>query len=287
MPKRTELNEKLHTEYSLRPSSLEDIDRALFKFVDGELNIHCTTHDGFKKVPVIFASPERAFSLKDDLTLRENGRTLEFPLISIVRSTLVNSPTNKGRYGVFVPPYYDFYKRSGVVPIARRVKQDKTRDRAAATATRKHNQSTFPLENDEVVYETLYAPMPAYVEVTYEIRMKTEYRQQMNEIMAAMMGKFSTPVAFKVQHEGNVYEAFGDETFSADDNSGGVETDERFFKSSTTITVLGYILGGDKNEEVPIITKRESAVDVTVGRERAIFGDVPEFHVNRDDKYRS
>jgi hypothetical protein len=108
----------------------------------------------------------------------------------------------------------------------------------------------------------------------------------MNEIISAFMGRFSTPVAFKIQHEGNVYEAFGDETFTNDGNNSGLGTDERIFKSTTTITVLGYILGADKNEDVPAVVVRESAAEVTIGRERTVLGDEPEFHAGRKDKYR-
>ena len=80
MPKRTKLNQDLEASYGYRPSTLEDIDRALFNFVNDDLNIFCETNDGFKKVPVIFSSPERAFTIKDNPDLRPNGRTLEYPL---------------------------------------------------------------------------------------------------------------------------------------------------------------------------------------------------------------
>jgi len=286
MPKRTELNQDLDAKYGFRPSTIEDIDRALFNYVNDDINVFCNTNEGFRKVPVLFASPERAFSIKDDPELRKNGRTLEYPLISIIRGQMVNNPSNKGKYGVYIPPYFGFYKRGGAIPIARRVNQEKSRDRANASAEKKFNQPTFPFDNQRVVYDTLYVPMPTYVEVTYEIKMIAEYQQQMNEIISAFMGRFSTPVAFKVEHEGNVYEAFGDETFTNEGNNSGLDTDERIFKSTTTITVLGYILGADKNEDVPAVIARESAAEVTIGRERAVVGDEPEFHGGRKDKYR-
>ena len=286
MPKRTKLNQDLEATYGFRPSTLEDIDRALFNFVNDDLNIFCETNDGFKKVPVIFSSPERAFTIKDNPDLRPNGRTLEYPLISILRGEMVNNPTNKGRYGVYIPPYFGFYKKGGSIPIARRVNQKETRVRANATAKKKFAQNTFPFDNEKVVYDTLYVPMPAFVEVTYQITMATEFQQQMNQIIAAFMGTFSTPVAFKIEYEGNVYEAFGDETFTNEGNNSSLGVDERMFKSSTTITVLGYILGADKNEDVPAVIQRQSAAEVTIGRERAVLADDPEFHAGRKDKYR-
>jgi hypothetical protein len=286
MPKRTELNQELDARYGFQPSTLEDVDRALYNFINDDLNVFCNTNEGFKKVPVLFASPERAFSIKDDPELRKNGRTLEYPLISIVRGQMINNPSNKGKYGVYIPPYYGFYKKGGSIPIARRVNQDKSRLRANATAENRFKQNTFPFDNERVVYDTLYVPMPTYVEITYEIKMIAEFQQQMNELISAFMGRFSTPVAFKIEHEGNVYEAFGDETFTNESNNSGLGTDERIFKTTTTITVLGYILGADKNEETPAVIVRESAAEVTIGRERTVLGDEPEFRAGRKDKYR-
>jgi len=286
MPKRTELNQELDARYGFRPSTIEDIDRALFNYVNDDVNVFCNTNEGFKKVPVLFASPERAFSIKDDPELRKNGRTLEYPLISIIRGQMINNPANKGKYGVYIPPYFGFYKKGGAIPIARRVNQDKSRLRANATAERTFKQSTFPFDNEKVVYDTLYVPMPTFVEVTYEIKMVAEFQQQMNQIISAFMGRFSTPVAFKIEYQGNVYEAFGDETFTNEGNNSGLGTDERIFKSTTTITVLGYILGADKNEDVPAVVVRESAAEVTIGRERTVLSDEPEFHAGRKDKYR-
>jgi len=287
MPKRTKLNQDLKATYGFRPSTLEDIDRALYNFVNDDLNIFCDTNDGFSKVPVLFASPERSYTIKDDPRLRPNGRTLEYPLISIVRGELVNNPQNKGKYGVYIPPYYGFYKKGGAIPIARRVNQEKTRERANLTAQKRFNQGTFPFDNEKVVYDTLYVPMPTYVEITYEIKLIADFQQQMNQMMEALMGTFSTPVAFKIEHDGNVYEAFGDETFTNEGNNAGLETDERIFKSATTITVLGYIIGSNKNDKVPTVIVRESAAEVTIGRERVVLGEEPQFHAGRKDKYRS
>jgi hypothetical protein len=128
--------------------------------------------------------------------------------------------------------------------------------------------------------------MPTYVEVTYEVKIIAEYQSQMNQIIQAFLGSFSTPVAFKIEHDGHVFEAFGDETFANEGNSGGLGLEERIFKSTTTITVLGYVIGAGENDKVPTVTVRESAAEVTIGRERVVLGDEPEFHAGRKDKYR-
>ena len=51
-------------EIEFMPSSLETIDRAMIRFVDEDLNLFTNTNEGFKKVPVLWVTAERAFQIK-------------------------------------------------------------------------------------------------------------------------------------------------------------------------------------------------------------------------------
>ena len=292
MPIRTKTNTNLSASYSLAASTLEDIDYALFNYINDKLNIYVDSNAGFHKVPVIFATPERAYQIKDDPLLRPDGRALEYPLISIVRQGINKNPSNKGRYGVGIPPFFEYYNRGGSIDFARVVNQDKTKNFANANSIRKSasktnpNRQTFPSDNPDVVYETLSVPMPAYVEVAYVIDIISEYRQQMNQILAPLIAGPSTPAIVKIEHEGNKYEAFIDAAYGEDGNAAGLDTDERLFRSSVPISVLGYLIGADKNQDTPQVVIKESAVKVVMGREHVIVGDEPYFHVNKKDKYR-
>jgi hypothetical protein len=212
--------------------------------------------------------------------------------MAIVRRGLTKNPENKGRYGVFVPPYFDFYNRGGSIPIARRVMQEKSRERANLTAINrfgnKTNQtySTFPFDNKKVVYETLFVPYPTFVEVDYEIKLISSYQAQMNEMLSPFLSEFSTPAVFSIRHEGHTYEAFIDPALNNESNNEALETDERLFKSTITIKVLGHLIGADQNQKTPNVVIRESAAEVVIGRERTVVGDEPEFHAGRKDKYR-
>ena len=64
MPKRTKLDQDLKAVYGFAPSRVEDIDFAIFNYVNDSLNVFCESNDGFKKVPVIFAGAERAYQVK-------------------------------------------------------------------------------------------------------------------------------------------------------------------------------------------------------------------------------
>jgi hypothetical protein len=292
MPKRTKLDQDLQAVYGFAPSTMEDIDFAIFNYINDSLNVFCESNEGFKKVPVIFAGAERAYQIKNESELRKDGRTLEYPIISIVRTSLTKNPENKGRYGVYIPPYFDFYKKGGAIPIARKVEQEKTRDRANATAIKRFGQGTdstyqtFPFDNKRVVYETLFVPTPTFIEMVYEIKLISSYQQQMNEMLSPFLSRFSTPAVFNITHDGHSYEAFVDPSFGNESNNSGLETNERVFKTTITIKVLGHIIGADKNQETPAVVVREGAAEVTIGRERAIVGDEPEFTAGRKDKYR-
>jgi hypothetical protein len=277
---------------------MEDIDYAIYNYINDELNIFATKNTGFRKVPVIFSVPERAYQIKNERDIRSGspnksgGRTLEYPLISILRTSVNRNPQNKGRYGVYVPPYYDYYMKGGSIEIARQVQQDKTKNFANANSIRKSatktdkNFQTFPGNNEDIVYETLLIPMPTFVEVNYTIGIVCNYQQQMNEVVAPFATRSSTPSVFTVTHEGNKYEAFMEPDFALDSNMAGLDVAERIFKTNITIKVLGYLVAAETNQETPVVVKRESAVKVTIGRERSVVGDIPDFHFGKKEKYR-
>jgi hypothetical protein len=292
MPIRTPTNTQLSSSYSLAPSKIEDIDYAVYKFVDEKLDIFVDTNEGWEKVPVIYSLPERAYQIKNDPDLRPNGRTLKYPLISIHKVSAVQNPANKGVYGINIPPFFDYYKRGGSIPIARVVQQEKTANFANANAIRKSeggmnkNRQTFPGKNKNIVYETLMIPMPTFVEMTYTIDIVTEYQTQMNQIL----GKFHThtgdPSVFTVEHERNSYEAFLDPNYNIDFKADGLGVTERIFKTALSIKVLGYLVGDKDNQNTPITVKRQSPAKIRFSRERSELGDIPDFNPNRKDKYR-
>tara|TARA_R110000796_G_scaffold4338_4_gene16837 strand:+ start:13876 stop:14757 length:882 start_codon:yes stop_codon:yes gene_type:complete len=292
MPISTPLKTKLSSSYPLAPSRLEDIDYAIYNYINDDLNIFTDTNQGFQKVPIIYSLPERAYQIKNNPDLRPNGRTLVYPIMSVRRSDVTQNPSNKGRYGVHVPPYFDYYKKGGSIEIARVVNQNKTKDFANANSIRKSstkkdkNYQTFPGKSKNIVYESYSIPMPSFVEVTYEISIVTDYQQQMNEILAPFLNLSGTPSVFTIKHEGNRYEAFLNQDFTLDNNSSGLDTNERIFKTNIQIKVLGYLVGADKNQSTPNVVVRQSAAKIILQRERVMLGDEIEYHLDEKFHYR-
>ena len=292
MPIRTPTNTQLTASYSLAASTHEMIDTALYNFINDELNIFCTTNEGFAKVPVTFAVAERAHQIKNDPTLRPNGRTLRYPLIAISKDSMNRNPQNKGKYGVDVFPYFGYYKRGGSIDIARVVNQNKTKNFANSNAIRRSgtkqdpNHQTFPEVNKNIVYDTLSVPMPTFVEIGYTVTAITEYQQQINEIAQVFQTFTGTPGMFNISHEGNRYEAIISPDFAIENNAEGLDLNERLFKVNLNTTVYGYLIGADKNQETPKVVVRESAAKVSIGRERSVLGDEVPYHQDTKSKYR-
>jgi len=293
MPIRTPLNTKLSSSYTLAGSSIEDIDFAVYNFVNDDLNIFVDTNEGFEKVPVLYAIPERAFQIKNDPDIRPNGRTLKYPLISIHKNAVTQDPANKGIYGVHQYPIHDYYDRGGAIPIARQLEQNETQKFANANAIRKSDggqnkdYQTFPGKNPNIVYETLYVPMPTYVEMTYNVEIVTEYQQQMNQILTSFHRVAGRRAVFNIKHQSNSYEAMMENNFSIDYKNDGIDVTERIFSTSVSLKVLGYLIGDKDNQDTPVIAKRQSPAKIRFARDRVAVGDEPNFHADRKDKYRA
>ena len=80
--------EETYSDIEVKPSTLETVDTALYKFVDEVLNLHSETTDGVIKTPVVFASAERSFLSKRSAEGRDNDGTMNLPMISIERKTV-------------------------------------------------------------------------------------------------------------------------------------------------------------------------------------------------------
>lgn len=273
----------------LKPSTLETVDFALFDFLNEELNAHATTNRGWKKVPVVWAGNERVYQSKDDPERRDLNKTIILPVISIRRIDKDKNQASKGT--VYGRTHPDTDHKGGSITIARKIMQDKTRRFANADAYKKAGadnvgpgQINFPRRNKKIVYETITVPLPAYIQIDYEIKIETEYQQQMNEIAAALITGTGTTDDFLIRRDGHKYEAFINSKFPENNNLDDMDEEPRKFETPVQIKVYAYLIGGQGNQEEPFAVRRENAVEVKFPRERVIVGDFNE--VDRDSKFR-
>lgn len=273
-------------EIEFMPSSLETIDTAMMKFIDDELNMSVTTNEGFKKVPVLWVTAERAYQLKHNKDLRDSEETLILPLISVNRSSVTKEPNFKGSVYANIYPVDD--ARGGTITVARRINAKKTAEFQNAYANRKlgpdrdirtdnFNTNKRNMSTQRVVYETVTIPLPVWIKVIYEVTVRTEYQQQLNELIRPFItvpGNSRMPK--RIENEGHFYEVFIDGSFSNTSNKANLGMVQRNYEMTINIEVLGYLIGEGENQERPKIVVRENAVEVKIGRERTILGDIPD-----------
>jgi hypothetical protein len=279
------------------PSTLETIDYAVFNWLEEKMKIFATTNKGWKKVPIVWVAGERSWQIKNHKNLRDDDGALIFPIMALQRESFSKDLSKKGTFWGNIPPVNDV--KGGSITIARRVNQDKTSNFLNADTYRKKGgiagnagasggqQINFPSKkkNKKIVYETITIPMPVYVSVSYTINLRTEYQQQMNEMLqpfATRTGGINYDLIYSP--EGHRYESFLDQSFTATNNISQMTDETRIYETKLTLKVLGYLVGEGKNGEKPNIVIRENAVEVKIPREHVVFGDIPEWP---NGKYRS
>jgi hypothetical protein len=253
------------------PSKIETIDMSLFEWVDEELNLHTTTNRGYKKVPVIWVSAERAYQAKRSKEMRDKEGALILPLISVERSGFEKDPNRKGGAWANIPPYPD--AQGGSFEITRVIKQDKTANFANADSMKKTGQLNFPRKNKKVVYETISTPFPVSINANYVVKVRTEYQQQMNDLLQPFMTKTGNINYFQLKKDGHSYEAFIESDFTSTSNVEDMGEEERMYESEISIRVLGYLIGEGSNQEQPYVVRRQNAVEIKFPRERTMLGE--------------
>ena len=226
----------------ITPSTLETIDEAVYKYIDEQFNISCNTNGGFKKVPVLWLSAERAFQIKNNRDVRNDGDFLVLPVMTVQRSSVVKDPNKKGIFYGNIPPIAD--AQGGSIVVARRINQDKTQNFANA-AVHKYarggsHQINFPTKkSNKVVYQSISIPMPVYVTMNYDLVVTSQYQQQMNEIVTPFMSRTGGINTFTIERDEHQYEAFIQENFAQNNNVASLGEDERSYQTTISIEVLG------------------------------------------------
>jgi hypothetical protein len=257
-----------------KASSIETIDTGLYEWVHNSLDIHTKTNKGIYKVPVLWLGSERVWQIKKDVRIRDKVGKLILPLITVNRSSMVKDPNFKGAYQANLLEVDDY--RGGTVPVDSRINQDKTQNFQSSIAQQnsKNKQQTGKVdENNQIIYETYNTPIPVYVTMTYSITLRTEYQQQMNDLMQPFLTRTGQINSFIFQNDGHRYEAFIQQDFSMNNNTANIGEDERMFETKIDIKVLGHLNGEGYSRKKPDLARRENQVKVRITGERRIIGD--------------
>ena len=263
-----------YKEFPLEPSTIENVDLAMYKWLDQELNLFTMTNNGSKKVPIVWILGERAHQIKNDFSLRDTQGTFILPVITLERTAMNKDLNKKGVVWSALPEYNDV--KGGALEIGSRIVQDKSSNFAKATNLRKYGQPNFRNTNNKVVYESITIPLPVYVNMSYTIEIRTQYQQQMNDLVQPFLTITGGVNRVWVENSGHKYEAFIKGDIAQENKTRDMAEEERIFISKITVETLGYLIGQGDNQNKPKIVVRETYVDVKIPRERVIVGDIEE-----------
>ena len=276
MPHKDDFNEEQTARDVKRFSStLEDVDFAVYNFFDEVMDLKTSTNKGFKKVPIVWAGSERAHNIKNDELNRDLTGQLTLPIISVERISVKKNKESRVIPYSIVDPVGDI--KGGYLTINKVIKQDKTSNFANADAFRQKKQENYPLyrgkKNEKIVYETITIPIPIYVEVGYKAVIRTEYQEQMNDLLTPIIRKTNAHKRVYIKHRHNAYEAFIQEDYSMSNNISNYETNERKYETEITMNVFGYLIGDGKNQIQPRVVRRENAVQIRFAKEKIMVED--------------
>lgn len=262
----------------IEPSNLETIDLAFKTFIE-EMNLAATTNNGWKKVPVVWATSEKSFLIKNDEFLRDKDGTIRYPLITISRKTIEKTVEGRGTF-FGSTGFYHKTQDGQYYQITKVLNQKETKKFANNDSKKKidqvvgNGQEFFPRKNEKIIYETIFIPVPIHVVVHYEVKMFTEFIQNQNELVQPFLNFNGSIKSFSIKAESHKYECFFEEI--EDESSENDLEKQREFISTVKFRVHGYIIGGGNNDEKPKIIRKQNSVEMKFPRERVILGDIPE-----------
>jgi hypothetical protein len=255
--------------FPLDPSKIENIDLAVYKWLDENMDLYATTNRGRTKTPVIWVSGERSFQIKNKKELRQNDGAFILPIITVKRTGINKDLKPKGIFPGNVVP--DLFKDDYVV--VKQINQDKSTNFANADTQKRFGQPNAKRENKKVVYGFQSIKFPVQAVFQYEIQLRTEYQQQMNELTQPFLVFTGAGNYFVIENEGHRFEVNIDADYAIEHNGDKLEQEERMFKTTIKLNVIGHLVGAGTNEIDTNIIYRENAVEVKIPREYVIVNE--------------
>ena len=241
------------------PSTIENIDFAVYDYFKNNFDISTKTNKGFTKVPLRWSMPERSLLSKEEP--RKEG-VFELPVITISRENINKSKSFKGSFYGNVPPD----NTGASITLGRRITQEVTKKFAAASSLKKTNNrfSNLRFNNKKVVYEFFNIPQIVHLTLNYSLTLTSNYQEQMNDMVAPLIARPGNLNYIIINKNNHSYELFIEESFSQKDTKSNLSEEERLYETTVNFKVLGYLFGEDKNEKKNFISLKQNFVDIRI-----------------------
>ena len=282
-------------DFSIPTCTIEDVDRALFNLFNDEMPFYFEFENESRRIPVIFATGERFAILRRRRPLRDRSGALILPLISMMR-TSINQEVSRGTGPGQTQPLVikkrldkedHLYQRLINAPGFKNQDdivstdhfsdpQTERRAKAGKVASRR-SQAPISLEmregklltkqlDSKHIYEFITIPPIKYYMATYEITFWSQYTQQMNHMLTAMMSAYQNMHrrTFRIETEkGYWFVAYINESLGSESNFGDFADNERIIKYTFTIEVPAYIVNPSFPGSPNALRSFASATDIS------------------------
>tara|TARA_Y100000310_G_scaffold299276_1_gene334005 strand:- start:928 stop:2214 length:1287 start_codon:yes stop_codon:yes gene_type:complete len=261
-------------DFSIPTCTIEDVDRALFNLFNEEMPFYFELEKESRRIPVIFATGERFAILRRRRPLRDRSGALILPLISMMRTAIsqdVARGTGPGQTAPLIikqrldkedPIYQRLVNTPGFrnqdnmastahfsdSPTDRRAKSGQVASRRLqaplSLEVREGKLLTKKLDSKHI-YEYITIPPIKYYMATYEVTFWSQYTQQMNHMLTAMMSAYQNMHrrTFRIETEkGYWFVAYIGESLGSESNFGDFADNERIIKYTLNIEVPAYIV---------------------------------------------
>lgn len=253
------------------PSTIETVDGAILDWVERNVPI-VRTKTGSRVPPVLWATAERSYQVKNDIDIRDENGMMIYPVITIQRTSMEKSLTRR----VGLPNTFSLGPDSSAFQIAKVINQEKSKNFANQDSMSSGNFDPL-LCNNRVVYDVYTVPAPVYVNVNYKITFRAEFQQQMNDMILPYIIYPKGINEVIIGRDNHSYPAFVQEALTYSDNLQDFTEEERVLQVSYDIKVLAYFVGGNKSDPNAFPSRRETIVSVELPKEVAIVGEMSQY----------
>jgi hypothetical protein len=272
-----------------KSSNFETIDYSVYNWLSKIINVHATSKGGFEKVPITWLTAERAYQVKNDKEKHQlDTGALVFPIISIKRESAEKAKMNERPIpgNLFQSQHAGRSFKANPYYLSKRINQDKTKNFANATSLRLNGQLNFPVPpSQRVVYDRYWVPLPIYYNLNYSINLRSDYQQQMNEMLQPFAVYTNNINSFLIYSEYHKYEAFIEDSLNISDNLEALGEEEKRYEATIKLKVLGFISDKGINDDQQKVTVRENLVQVRFPRERVMLGDMYIYSNENEDGF--
>jgi len=265
---------------------LEDVDTAIFNLFDKEIIPYAGGTDSkYEKVPIIFAAGEKWAMLKRGKPVRDQTGTLILPLITIMRSEIVqdlsNDVTKRGinqqtgeiivrrRLDKSDRDYQSLINRLllknqsnlAVNPNDERINNQLVTERKLGSLTQDKDVNDGALLKPDLtnnVFETIVLPAPQFYTVKYSVTVWTQYMQHSNQILEKIVSSFlPQSQSWKLDTQKGYWfiGTIDGGMFNMESSFEDMSTVERFIKHTFNVTVPAYFFA-TQTPGAPIPIKR-------------------------------